>query len=377
MSADRSFITEFVSDTCALVGYDQSTNTLHIALNHEHGPLYVHGFSLRARFVRVVGNVTISIDNAGSSQYAKAWTNHVPYVAQEGVWAPNALGSTYDGRCFTFPTQSTTDVLEVAWYEPYTLERLTAFVDDQLAGHDNVTIDKTTSGQTIISAGNANSPTLLVIGRQHPGEGIGSFVLEGMLQRLFLGDAVSQALLGEFCFLVVPAVNIEGITKGLHRHDTNGRDYNRSWTTHPPPSGLAPIKALLDNIGDLFAFIDVHGDEVSKVSFVNFRISKNISTTRRVRYETLLRLISHSKPKLLVLPSIPFPKRFVKALLRQRTFISPRATTANAYAANHHPTLSLTFEPSVHALTPDEARSIGTAFIEQLYASKSKEGKIR
>jgi hypothetical protein len=316
--------------------------------------------------------VTISIDNAGTTQYARAWAYHRPYVCVDGDWSPIDAAPRYEAGVLTFTVPVAGSAVSVSWYPPYSTEMVDAFIDHTFGGRPYANIEHTRDGHLVLSLGNVRAPAIVLIARQHPGETIGSFVLEGFLKRLLADTDDTRRLLEQFRFLVMPVVNVSGVHHHLHRHDAQGRDINRSWKAEPEPPDITAVKSFLNKVPDVFAFFDIHGDEVSTVNFINYDVGRNVEKTRQRQYETLLRGLQSGEPKVLVWKSASFVKRFAKALLRQRKIIRPTAVTANAYVAIQHHTLALTVEPSVHLLTPAAAEELGASLVPALLAMNSE-----
>jgi hypothetical protein len=351
-------MTEFVSDTSELAAFDPATRTLSVRQRPERDGLAVHSFEFSARLPESVDEVTVCIENAGATQYSGAWAHHVPYQCTDGEWAPIAGRPRYDQGRYSFSVPVRDRRVHVAWYPPYSLDDVEEFIERTFGGHPYASVDRGEGGHLTIGLGNVRAPAIVVVARQHPGESIGSFVLEGMVGRLLADTHEARRLLESFRFVVVPAVNLDGMQSHLHRHDSHGRDINRSWALRVDPTDVAVVKAVIDKLPDVFAFVDVHGDEVSRVNFVNYAIGKT-SKDRRLQYERLVQSLVSQDPQLLVWKSLSFPKRFAKALIRQHKLIRPGAKTANAFVAGRHHTLALTVEPSVHLLTPERARALG------------------
>ena len=75
-----------------------------------------------------------------------------------------------------------------------------------------------------------NKKIIWVIARQHPGESMAEWFIEGMLSRLLdEDDPVSRTLLKEAVFYVVPNMNIDGSIAGNLRSSASGANLNREW----------------------------------------------------------------------------------------------------------------------------------------------------
>jgi murein tripeptide amidase MpaA len=99
--------------------------------------------------------------------------------------------------------------------------------------------------------------------RQHPGETMAEWWMEGALERLTdPQDAVARALTAWATFHVVPNMNPDGSRRGHLRTNAAGVNLNREW--HAPSAERSPevlaTLAAMDRTGVDFA-MDVHGDE--------------------------------------------------------------------------------------------------------------------
>jgi murein tripeptide amidase MpaA len=108
-----------------------------------------------------------------------------------------------------------------------------------------------------------------VIARQHPGESMAEWFMEGMLERLLdERDATASALLAQAVIYLVPCMNPDGAALGNHRTNAFGRDLNREWLSPSPktsPEVHLVRGGLIERGVDLF--LDVHGDEATPYVF--------------------------------------------------------------------------------------------------------------
>jgi murein tripeptide amidase MpaA len=78
-----------------------------------------------------------------------------------------------------------------------------------------------------------------VIARQHPGETMAEWFVEGMLDALLdNANPVSRKLLQRAVFYVVPNMNPDGSVRGNLRTNAAGANLNREWMT-PSASSAA------------------------------------------------------------------------------------------------------------------------------------------
>jgi hypothetical protein len=111
---------------------------------------------------------------------------------------------------------------------------------------------------------------LWVIARQHPGETMASWWMEGFVNRLLdEEDPVSKKLLRRAVVHVVPNMNPDGSARGHLRTNALGANLNREWAN--PRVDYSPevfhVRNAMDDTGvDLM--LDVHGDEAEPYCFI-------------------------------------------------------------------------------------------------------------
>ncbi|CAN5116294.1 hypothetical protein BH24PSE1_BH24PSE1_00080 [soil metagenome] len=107
-------------------------------------------------------------------------------------------------------------------------------------------------------------------GRQHPGESMAEWWMEGALEKLTDPDnPVSRVLLTECTLRVVPNMNPDGSRRGHLRTNAAGVNLNREW--HAPSAEKSPevlcVRNAMDETGVDFA-MDIHGDEAIPANFL-------------------------------------------------------------------------------------------------------------
>jgi murein tripeptide amidase MpaA len=109
-----------------------------------------------------------------------------------------------------------------------------------------------------------------VTARQHPGETMAQWLIEGFLTRLLdEDDGTARALLENNQFYVVPNMNPDGSARGHLRTNAAGMNLNREWaepSLEKSPEVFHVLKKMEQTGVDLF--LDVHGDEALPYNFV-------------------------------------------------------------------------------------------------------------
>jgi len=99
--------------------------------------------------------------------------------------------------------------------------------------------------------------------RQHPGETMAEFAIEGLLQKLLdPADACGRKLLESAVFYIIPNMNPDGSVRGHLRTNAAGVNLNREWanaTMERSPEVYLTQQKMRTTGVDLF--IDCHGDE--------------------------------------------------------------------------------------------------------------------
>ncbi len=116
----------------------------------------------------------------------------------------------------------------------------------------------------------ASQINVWVTARQHPGETMAEWFIEGMLERLLdEEDPLASSLLESCVFWVVPNMNPDGSVRGHLRTNAVGTNLNREWQTptlDKSPEVLYVRDQMMANGVDLF--LDIHGDEALPCNFI-------------------------------------------------------------------------------------------------------------
>lgn len=224
--------------------------------------------------------VTLRFLNAGKSAYPKGWEGYRVLASHDRQhWF--RIATEYDGQVMTAQVTPDTHSIYFAYFEPYSWERHLDLIGSA-AESEHVQLERlgaTLDGRdmTLLHITDAHSPTppqhrkkVWLIARQHPGETMAEWFVEGFLERLLdADDPVSRALLQRCVFHVVPHMNPDGAVRGNLRTNAAGANLNREWQT--PSMGASPEvflvrQKMLDTGVDLC--LDAHGDEALPYNFV-------------------------------------------------------------------------------------------------------------
>jgi murein tripeptide amidase MpaA len=165
------------------------------------------------------------------------------------------------------------DVVWFAYFAPYSYERHQDLVAAAASG-DGVSyrlLGHSLDGRTIdcLEMGEGETQVWLYA-RQHPGEAMAEWWMEGALECLTdPADPVARVLRQRCRLHVVPNANPDGSVRGHLRTNAAGANLNREW--HEPSAERSPevlaIRNAMDETGVHFA-MDVHGDEAIAAVFL-------------------------------------------------------------------------------------------------------------
>ena len=215
------------------------------------------------------------IVNAGGAAYARGWQGYrVAASYDRETWF--RLPTTYEDGELTICHKPAHDSVYYAYFAPYSMERHADLVARVVAGGraSLEVVGQTLDGQDIdilrLGAPGADKRNCWIIGRQHPGETMAEWLIEGLLDRLMdPDDAVAKALLERAVFYIVPNMNPDGSRRGHLRTNAAGANLNREWAA--PTMAQSPevylVRAAMVASGVDFC-LDVHGDEVLPYNFI-------------------------------------------------------------------------------------------------------------
>jgi murein tripeptide amidase MpaA len=211
---------------------------------------------------------TIRLLNAGQSAYPKGWEDYQAMASYDRVnWFRVPTG--FDGQVLTIEHTPAMDSVYYAYFEPYSWERHLELLDRaQQSEHVRMldlgsTIDGHDLNMLVIGEPAEGKKKVWVIARQHPGETMAEWFVEGMLDALLdPAHPFGRQLLKETVFYVVPNMNPDGSVRGNLRTNAAGANLNREWFA--PSMERSPevflVRQKMHETGvDLL--LDVHGDE--------------------------------------------------------------------------------------------------------------------
>ena len=212
--------------------------------------------------------LTMNFLNAGQAAYPDGWKDYQAAASYDReTWF--RVPTSYDGKTMTIEHTPEYDSVYYAYFEPYSWERHLALLDNaQLNDYVRMedlgsTLDGHDMNLLVIGEPEEGKPKVWVIARQHPGETMAEWFVEGMLDALLdVANPFGRQLLQEAVFYVVPNMNPDGSVRGNLRTNAAGANLNREWlnpTMERSPEVFLVLNKMKEVGCDLF--LDIHGDE--------------------------------------------------------------------------------------------------------------------
>lgn len=219
---------------------------------------------------------TIKIINAGETSYPEGWQNYYACASYDrNSWF--RVPTSFNGKELSIEITPNENSIYLAYFPPYSYERHL----DLVAGAQSEdicvldTLGKTLEGREIdfLTIGEYTDikRKIWVVARQHPGETMAEWFVEGLIHRLLdSDDPISRRLLEKCVFYIVPNANIDGSIHGNLRTNAAGINLNREWgnpSLIKSPEVYNILKKMDETGVDLF--LDIHGDEALPYCFAS------------------------------------------------------------------------------------------------------------
>ncbi|ACO73938.1 Zinc-carboxypeptidase [Laribacter hongkongensis HLHK9] len=217
----------------------------------------------------------LRILNACDAAYPEGWDDYQACASYDrSNWF--RVPTRYENGELVIEHTPLSNSVYYAYFEPYSHERhLDLIGEAQGSGLCQLDdLGSTLDGRDInlLTVGNQVASDLKVwlIARQHPGETMAEWFVDGFLRRLLdWQDPLSRALLEHATFYIVPNMNPDGGVRGNLRTNAVGANLNREWlapSAERSPEVLCVRQKMQETGVDLF--LDIHGDEAIPYVFV-------------------------------------------------------------------------------------------------------------
>ena len=218
---------------------------------------------------------TIELQNLKNSAFPDGWDGYdvvASYDREEWFRVP----TTYDGDTLSFTIIPERGSVYFAYFAPYSYDRHLDLLHMAQSAHicQLETLGSTIDGNdmSLLTFGEPEEgkKKVWLIARQHPGESMAEWFMEGVVQRfLDEDDVTARSILEQAVVYVVPNMNPDGSIRGHLRCNAIGVNLNREWqnpSMEKSPEVYLVRERMIQEGVDLF--LDIHGDEAIPYNFV-------------------------------------------------------------------------------------------------------------
>jgi murein tripeptide amidase MpaA len=213
----------------------------------------------------------LHIVNAGATTYVDGWRDYRAVASWDRQrW--ERMATRFDGQVLAIDLPPAPAPSYIAYFEPYSWERhLWLLAEACGRGARLQRLATTLQGRDLDQVVVGDGPHVVwLIARQHPGETMAQWFIEGLLDRLLdEADPMARELKRAATWHIVPNMNPDGSVLGNLRTNAAGANLNREWlapTVERSPEVLAVRDAI--HASGCSAFFDIHGDEALPYVFV-------------------------------------------------------------------------------------------------------------
>ena len=252
----------------------QDPSNIQLAIKKDHQSDFYQWFHFKLHNNEHVEHV-MHLTNAGKSAYVEGWENYQAVASHDRQhWF--RVPTTFDGEKLTITFTPEFDTTYFAYFAPYSYERHQDLIHSAQLDIDCQlqVLGQTLDGRDIsvlkVGEEGEGKKVIWLTARQHPGESMAEWFMEGFIDRLLdEDDGVARSLLNSAVFYLVPNMNPDGSARGHLRTNAKGVNLNREWQApsmqSSPEVYLVREKMLATGVD---MHLDIHGDEALPFNFV-------------------------------------------------------------------------------------------------------------
>ncbi len=254
-----------------LVHDAKSPDNIRLAIRPDNASDFYQWFYYRVSGARDIP-CRMVIENASGAAFKGGWDGYKACASYDReTWF--RVDTAYENDQLVISHTPELDSIYYAYFAPYSMERHADMIAE-VGMHPDVTLSvlgQSVEGQDMdcvtVGTGDKN---IWVIARQHPGETMAEWWMEGFLARLLDDDdPVARLLRSKASFKIIPNMNPDGGCRGNLRTNYAGANLNREWnkaSVQSSPEVYHTIAAMRRAKPDLC--LDVHGDEALPYNFI-------------------------------------------------------------------------------------------------------------
>ena len=252
----------------------ETPNNIQLAIKKDHNSEFYQWFHFKLHNTEHSEHV-MHLTNAGKSAYIEGWKDYqavASYDRQHWFRVP----TSFDGENLSITFTPEYDSTYFAYFAPYSYERHQDLIHSAQLDIDcqlqvlGQTLDGRDMSLLKVGEEGEGKKVIWITARQHPGESMAEWFMEGFIDRLLdEDDGVARSLLNSAVFYLVPNMNPDGSVRGHLRTNANGVNLNREWQTptmENSPEVYLVREKMLETGVDMH--LDIHGDEALPFNFV-------------------------------------------------------------------------------------------------------------
>jgi len=252
----------------------QQADDIQLAIRKDNNSEFFQWFHYRVQGAADQA-LRMRLTNADTAAYVDGWPDYravASYDRQYWFRVP----TRFENGELVIEHQPEQNSVYYAYFAPYSYERHLDLIGwaQQSPRCEVIDLGETLDGHDLnllqLGEPGEGKKTIWVTARQHPGETMAEWFIEGFLNRMLdEDDAQAKWLLEQAVFYVVPNMNPDGSVRGHLRTNAAGANLNREWlapTAEQSPEVLYVREKMLQTGVDLY--LDIHGDEALPCNFI-------------------------------------------------------------------------------------------------------------
>lgn len=292
----------FDSGNIEILSIDGTTATL--AIRRDNGSEFFQWFHFRVSGAKG-RELELRITGLNAAAYPLGWANYRACVSEDRQFWGRAecnWDDRTDNGTLTIRYTPASDVAWFAYFAPYSMERHHDLIASMAGepGVDYRCLGSTLDGRPLDCLELGDGPLQVwLYARQHPGESMAEWWMEGALDLLTDPTSATARELKRCCrFHIVPNANPDGSARGHLRTNAVGTNLNREW--HEPSAEASPevlaLRNAMDETGVDFA-MDVHGDEaIPAVFLAGFEGIPSLRPEQKAGYDLFGQILERRTP---------------------------------------------------------------------------------
>ena len=247
---------------------------IQLAINNDNESEFFQWFHFRLESTPFLQH-KMQIGGLEKSAYPEGWDDYQAVASYDRqTWF--RVPTSYENGTLTIDFEPEQSHTYFAYFAPYSYER---HLDLLYWAQSNDACEIETLGETLdgrdislltIGEPEEGKKKIWITARQHPGETMAEWFVEGLLHKLLDDeDPHAAALLSKAVFYVVPNMNPDGSVRGHLRTNAVGVNLNREWA-EPSLEKSPEVFYVLNKMHEtgLDLYLDIHGDEALPYNFV-------------------------------------------------------------------------------------------------------------